>query len=480
MFRSLRTAPVLALLLLTACEQPSLLERLEARGVLEIATVPGPLTCRLEPEGPGGLEYRLAGDFARSLGLEPVFHVYPTRIEALRALQRGEVQMAAPAALPTVRDEKRFRLSRPWLEIPLVFATTMGATPIRDAQRPPNHPVSVPDASRPAERLALMEPPFPIEIVPGRLREHLLAEVERGERRHTLVDRPLLEFWKARHPRLAAGVELPGLEGYRWYFPGEHDDSLQQAADRFLQTRSARDLIRTELQRLEVRRKRDFVTLRDFWRHVETRLPKFEALFRQAASDTGIDWRLLAAVAYQESHWQPDAVSPTGVRGIMMLTREAARHQGVTNRLDPAQSIAGGARYLLWMEQRIPERIDEPDRLWLTLAGYNIGYGHLEDARVLTQRAGGDPDRWEDVRKHLPLLSKKKYYTTVKHGRARGGEPVIYVDNIRFYHRLLVEWDHQRQGLDCTAEDYPRLALKNVRNNAPQLSANTPPHAEVR
>ena len=111
-----------------------------------------------------------------------------------------------------------------------------------------------------------------------------------------------------------------------------------------------------------------------------------------------------------------------------------------------------------WMEKRIPARIREPDRLWLTLASYNIGYGHLKDARVLTQRGGGNPDRWEDVKKFLPLLSRKKYYSTVKHGRARGGEPVVYVKNIRYYYRLLVWWDNRRNGLDCTSGGYPRLA----------------------
>lgn len=181
----------------------------------------------------------------------------------------------------------------------------------------------------------------------------------------------------------------------------------------------------------------NFVESRTFLKHIEKRLPKYEALFKQTSDVVGIDWQMLAAIGYQESHWNPNAKSPTGVRGIMMLTRNTAKQVKVTDRLDPEQSITGGARYLRIIEKKIPKRIEEPDRFWMTLAGYNVGFGHLEDARIITQRQGANPDKWADVKKHLPLLSRKKWYSTVKHGYARGQEPVNYVDNIRAYYELL-------------------------------------------
>ncbi len=470
----------LLLLLLAGCEQPPLLDRLQRQGELHIATVRGPLTCTLDEKGPAGLEYELAGAFARSLSLEPVFHVYPTRARALEALARGRVQMVAAARQPTAADRTRFRLSRPWHAEPLVFARTMGLSPVRLQGEPPPEPVSVAARSLAEARLTAAAPALAREPVEEISEEALLDQLDGGVRSRTLVNRLLLEIRRGFRPRLVRGAELPPPEGFRWYFAAQHDDSLQRAADRFLTSPRARALVEAFLKAADAAPRRDFVTLRDFWKHLEKRLPKYEALFRKAAEETGIDWRLLAAIGYQESHWRPDAVSPTGVRGIMMLTRDAARHEGVTDRTDPAQSIAGGARYLRWMERRIPERIREPDRLWLTLAGYNIGYGHLEDARVLTQRGGGDPDRWEEVKRFLPLLSKRKYYRTVKHGKARGGEPVAYVENIRYYYRLLVWWDNGRRGLDCTSNDYPRLALKKLRSSEAQASASTPPSTAVR
>ncbi|MDA9687475.1 transglycosylase SLT domain-containing protein, partial [bacterium] len=170
---------------------------------------------------------------------------------------------------------------------------------------------------------------------------------------------------------------------------------------------------------------------------VARRLPKYEQMFRATAQRFDMDWALLAAVAYQESHWNPKARSPTGVRGLMMLTMDTAREMNVSNRLDAGQSLEGGAAYLVKLKARLPKRIAEPDRTLFSLAAYNVGFGHLEDARVLTSRSGKNPDLWVDVRAHLPLLSKKQFYSTVKYGYARGNEPVLYVDNIQYYRTYL-------------------------------------------
>ena len=183
----------------------------------------------------------------------------------------------------------------------------------------------------------------------------------------------------------------------------------------------------------------DYIQARVFIEHIETRLPQYRHWFREAAAEIGVDWRLLAAVGYQESHWDPAATSPTGVRGLMMLTEETARSLNVADRLDPRASIFGGARYFVWIRNQIPARILEPDRTWFTLAAYNVGMGHLEDARILTQMHGKNPDSWNDVREHLPLLTQAKWYSRVKRGYARGWEPVRYVENIRGYMDIL-DW----------------------------------------
>ena len=173
-------------------------------------------------------------------------------------------------------------------------------------------------------------------------------------------------------------------------------------------------------------------------------------MFQEIANAYELDWRLLAAIGYQESHWKPDASSYTGVRGIMMLTQKTATQLGLTDRLDPKQSIEGGARYFLQLRDRIPDRIEEPDRSWMALAAYNMGMSHLEDARVLTQKRGGDPDSWHDVNENLDLLSQEKWYSDLKFGYARGFEAKQYVENIRSYYDILIWMDTQEHPMLVT------------------------------
>ena len=202
----------------------------------------------------------------------------------------------------------------------------------------------------------------------------------------------------------------------------------------------------------------DYVGTRAFIRHFETRLPRYRQMFEEAGESWGVDWRLLAALGYQESHWRSHAVSPTGVRGIMMLTEATADYLDIEDRMDPASSIFGGARFFARQTERIPDSVDEPDRTWFALAAYNVGYGHLQDARKITQGRGGDPDRWIDVKESLPLLARKKWYKSTKYGYARGWEPVIYVENIRRYYDYLVNFDSRSLPPKVAPKPLPEAA----------------------
>jgi membrane-bound lytic murein transglycosylase F len=181
----------------------------------------------------------------------------------------------------------------------------------------------------------------------------------------------------------------------------------------------------------------DYVGTKIFRRHIKTRLPQYQPFFEKAATEYNVDWRLIAAMGYQESHWDPSAVSPTGVRGIMMLTLKTAQDLEVKNRLNPESSILGGTKYFKQTHERIDINIPEPDRTWMAMAAYNVGYYHLEDAREITRKLNKDPNRWVDVRQALPLLAKSKWHKQTRYGYARGWEPVRYVENIRSYYDIL-------------------------------------------
>jgi membrane-bound lytic murein transglycosylase F len=182
-----------------------------------------------------------------------------------------------------------------------------------------------------------------------------------------------------------------------------------------------------------------YETERRFQDDIGTLLPPLRPLFEQAALESGVDWRLLAAVGYQESHWDNTASSANGAVGMMMLTTQAAQAMGVAERTNLQQNIRGGALYLAQTLQRIPARIPEPDRTWLALAAYNVGFGHLEDARILAQTQGKDPDSWADVSQVLPWLAQERWYGLARRGYARGWEPVRFVEQVRGYLAVL-EW----------------------------------------
>ena len=175
-----------------------------------------------------------------------------------------------------------------------------------------------------------------------------------------------------------------------------------------------------------------------FQDRIRNDLPLLRPLFYRAQESSGVEWRLLAAVAYQESQWAPLATSETGVRGFMQITGDTARFLGVKNRLDPGESVQAAAGYLRDLKDRLPDEVTEPDRTWMALAAYNIGIGHLEDARRLAREQGLDPYLWKDIKQMLPLLAQPEYYSRARYGYARGGMPVAYVDRVRAYYDILL------------------------------------------
>jgi membrane-bound lytic murein transglycosylase F len=255
---------------------------------------------------------------------------------------------------------------------------------------------------------------------------------------YTVADSTDFNIIRNYHPELRVALDLEMAVPIAWAFPADADDSLVEAANRYLRrTKQGGRLARILERYYGHTDKFDYVGTRAFMRHYERRLPRYRDMFEEAADENTIDWRLLAAMGYQESHWRPGAVSPTGVRGIMMLTEATADYLGIEDRVDPESSISGGARFLRRLKQRLPDSIKEPDRTWMSLAAYNVGYGHLMDARRIVEIQGGNPDAWIDVSETLPLLAQRKWYSRLMYGYARGWEPVLYVENVRTYLDIL-------------------------------------------
>ncbi|MCP5301197.1 MAG: membrane-bound lytic murein transglycosylase MltF [Chromatiaceae bacterium] len=440
---ALIAAGAVALFMLLRQPPPSTLERIRASGLLVVATRIAPTTYFAGADGPDGFTHALVEAFAQELGVRVRFEFPPTLDALLDDVAGARVHMAAAGLGVTDARRRRMRFSQPFADVEEQLVYRRGTSrpkQIDDVGPGELHVVAGSSQEELLQQLrANGHPNLSWTPHADTDTQSLLAAVDRGELRLTLADANSVDLSRRIYRHVAVAFALADSKPIAWAFPRSGDDSLRRAADCFLRSAQRGDL----LQRLQARYfghtgRLNFVDSRDFWRDVRDRLPALRSLFERAAEITGIDWRLLAAIGYQESHWRSDAVSPTGVRGIMMLTQATAQQMDIDDRDDPEQSIIGGARYLRVVEEKIPERIAEPNRLWLTLAGYNIGFGHLEDARVLTERGGANPDLWMEVKQRLPMLARKPHYETVKHGFARGQEPVDYVDNIRNYYDMLV------------------------------------------
>jgi membrane-bound lytic murein transglycosylase F len=272
------------------------------------------------------------------------------------------------------------------------------------------------------------------------------------------------EFSFARHlyPDVLVGFALPEERPVQWMVRHDAPGLLASVDAFFRDLRASGRLAQLLQQGSGDTRRFAYEESREFQEHVAERLPRYRAWFEKAASASGLDWRLLAAVGYQESKWDPRAQSDDGARGVMMLTADTAQALGLKDRTDAEQNIYAGARYLAQVRAKVPERIAEPDRTWLTVAAYNVGFGHLEDARVLTQSQGKDPDSWAEVRLRLPLLAQERWYSRARHGYARGWEPVQFVDRIQRFLRLL-EW----QPGESTPAVAPASAAASAATPAP-------------
>ena len=434
----------LCCLLIAGCDlfPQSHLQRVEREGVLRVLTRNSATAYYQGPHGPAGLEYDLVSGFANYLGVKLTLEIPETLSRVLQKIQAGEADMAAAGLTVTEERKVLFNFGTSYQRITpqLVYRVGTRAPKNLDAL---HGSLEVVAGSSHAERLRSLQEKFPdlsFQETHELDSEELLNLVWEQVIDFTVADSNEVAISRRFYPELRVAFDISGPEALAWAFPPGEDRSLVDKADEFL------DMLREngQLDRLLQRYYAyvsdfDYVGTRRYMKHIDQRLPRYQAWFEQAGKDTGLDWRLLAAVGYQESHWDPKAVSPTGVRGLMMLTRATMKQMGINkDRHDAQASIEGGARYIARVKKRIPAGIKEPDRTWMALAAYNIGYGHLKDARTLAQNDGANADKWIDVKKYLPLLSQKKWYKQVRYGYARGREPVRYVENVRSYYDILV------------------------------------------
>ncbi len=460
------SGPFVALLILatliikpgTTDKNLNTLEKIQQRGHLKVLTLNSASTYYQGADGSDGFEYHLAKLFSEYIGVEVQFITVPRFRDLYPELLFGTGDIVAAGLTKNESEYSPAVIYGPrYYEVENQILYRKG-----NVERPREIPdlyngtLKAIGGTAQAKLLRDLQQDYPDLVwkeADDIASEELIEQVAAGEVDFALADSHEIALQRRFFPELRVAFKLGQPRQLRWAYNYADDDSLASAINSFF------NLIEQDgrLEQLIHRHKSivdrfSYSDIQTLTQHIRERLPKYETLFREKSDLVGIDWRLLAAIGYQESLWNARAKSPTGVRGLMMLTQATAKQMKITNRLDPEQSIRGGALYFARVVSRIPEEITEPDRTWFALAAYNVGFGHVEDARIITRERGGDPNRWIDVKVNLPLLARKKWYKKTKYGYARGWEPVKYVENIRKYHAFLVASENKTRRFDAVPD----------------------------
>lgn len=464
-------------LLLAGCNlsQPtSQLEQIRARGELRVGTVYGPTSYYQRDNIAQGYDYELAKAYADWLGVRLDMSPMDSASAIEQGLHHGDLDLAAGAIAITPERRKGMRFGPGYYQVSPKLVYRQGtAKPKSFADLKGRLVIAAGSASE--EQLRQLKARYPNltwEVSRTADHEELLRQVAEGKIDYTIVHDTILARIQRYYPDLAEGLTLENDYQVGWAMAKLPDDTLYASVIDFFGQR----FLDGTIAQLDEKyfghvQNFDFVDTRTFLKRAKTLLPKYQSLFKAHAGK--LDWRLLAALSYQESHWNPDARSYTGVRGMMMLTENTARSLGVKDRTHPEESIAGGARYLHQLIEQVPDSVPEDEKFWFALTAYNIGYGHMMDARRLAKMRGKNPDSWSDVKDVLPLLQESRWHRKVRYGYARGGEARNYVNNVRQYYQSLLWLDNEQQKLrqrESLLDQDEALAAEPVKSTS---AANT-------
>lgn len=420
-------------------KQQEQINKILARGELRVSTISSPLLSLNSKNEPTGFDYELVKRFADYLGVKLVIKFRPNIKQLFDDLENDKADFLAAGLIYNKDRLDQTRTGPAYASVIQQLVYRKGEARPRSFGDLKGKLIVTAGSAHVSELRKWKEKSYPElswEETPRENTQQLLEQLSEGKIDYTISDSLSLALQQRIHPNLAVAFDVSEESPLTWYLKRNGDYSLYSAMLDFFSMLTENGIMsRLQEKYFSHVGSFDYFDTISFIRAINKLLPTYQPIFQQYAGS--LDWQLVAAIAWQESHWDPQATSPTGVRGLMMLTRPTAEWAGIHDRLDPEESVKGGMAYLNYLMERLPKTIPEDERIWFALAAYNMGYGHLLDARKLTAAQKGNPDSWLDVKTRLPLLSKKKYYANTTYGYARGYEAYRYVENIRRYYLSL-------------------------------------------
>ncbi|MCR8924202.1 membrane-bound lytic murein transglycosylase MltF [Dasania sp. GY-MA-18] len=437
------------MMLLSACDFSKL--EPDNKTHLKVVTRNGLTTYYQDKNGPTGFEYELVKRYAEFQNLELEFVSVHSLDDIFTALRENRADLAAAGLTITPQRQQQWLFSPSYLDVQqwVIYNRKTHRKPKALSDLIGNRMVIMTSSSHGEilQQLQLQHPELSWHEAPDAETIDLLDMVANGESDYTVIDSNDFIANRGFYPSLRPAFEIGDPGQLAWALPknAHSEQQLLSLAAFFKEITEDGTLQQLQERFYSHAEEQEQVSTNTFAKAVDNKLPQYRELIEKTAQQYNIDWRLLASISYQESHWNPRARSPTGVRGMMMLTQSTAKEMNIINRLDLEQSLQGGAAYFKKIKRKLPSAVKEPDRTWFALAAYNLGLGHIKDVRKITKQQGGDPNKWADIKTRLPLLQKRNWYRNTKYGYARGQEALTYVQNIRHYYNYL-QWSELSQN----------------------------------
>lgn len=418
-------------------------ERVKKTGVLRLITNKSLNTLYYYEGKPVGFEYDLALEFAKFLNVN-LDVITPGWNHMFSYLEQRQGDFIAAGLAITKERLEKVNFSIPYMNIQqhvvhhkLVF----GPKNIEDLTFRTIHVRRGTSYHSRLEEIKNSGIDFSYVLHDNVATEELIRMVNERKIKFTIADSNIAYLNQRYYPDIKIGIAIQKEESLAWAVNKQDLQMLEQINKFFLYANETGLLKQISDKYYANIKESDPFDLKRFHQRVETRLPKYKKIIIEESIKYGFDWKLVAAVVYQESHFNPNARSFTNVKGLMQVTSVTAKEMGIDNRLNPLQSIQAGIKYLDKMVKKFNYIKDDYERMLFGLASYNIGFGHVSDAIKIAQDMGLgmglDEIKWQDLKKVLPLLSKSAYYKKTRHGYARGWEPVQYVDRILTYYDIL-------------------------------------------
>lgn len=422
----------------------SLLKRIQERKILHVGMLKSnipyyALTLNHNKE-PNNVDYELIRLFAQKIGAELVLHEKQTLTDLFNALEKDEIDIIAsglsllPAKFNNYFISPAYQIASQHLIYRRGTYRPRSMQNVKENILVADHSVQVPLLRKLKQTYPNLNWKIKKEVLP----EDLVKMVAKGEIKYTIIESTTLSRLQLTYPELAIAFTIQKAQPIGWQMKKNKDHSLSDAINLFMHSIIDNGVAESIVSKYYNHISQfDYVNIASFINTIENTLNFYRDYFETYSKENNLDWQILAAISYQESHWNPKAVSPTGVRGIMMLTQTTAKLMKVKDRLNPEDSIRGGAAYIKKLLNLVPQQVPKEDRIWFALTAYNMGIAHLYDLIKLVKSEHDNPYAWDRVKNYLPLMDEQRYYKTLKYGKANGIQAYQFVENIKLYKMVL-------------------------------------------